>query len=235
MSLLPLPEACRALLLHGAGGGGWEWRGWARVLGASGFHVHAPDLAPGPEGLAATNFDDYLEQVVRYGRALDEPLLLVGASLGGLLALAAGELEPEGRVLVNTVPPAETAGWPPRQRTWPAVVPWGDEADFESTRRAMPDCDHAARVLAHRRWRNESGRVMATVYEGVGVTPDTVPTLVLGAQHDRDVPVDVSRRLAARHGWDFVMVPGASHLGPLLGHSAADCAGLAFDWFRLRV
>lgn len=223
------------LLVHGAGGGGWEWRAWARVLGERGCEVHAPDLAPGPDGLAATDFEDYRAQIVRHGGALRRPLLVAGASLGGLLALAAGELEPEARVLVNPVPPAETAGWPPRQRTWPAVIPWGDEADFESTRRAMPDCDHAARVLAHRRWRNESGRVMATAYDGVAVAPDPVPTLVLGAQHDGDVPVEVSRGLAARHGWDFVRVPGASHLGPLLGRGAADCAALAFDWFRSRL
>lgn len=222
-----------ALLIHGAGGGGWEWRAWARVLGNRGFDVHAPDLVPGADGLADTVFEEYLEQIVRYGRALGRPLLLAGASLGGLLALAAGDLRPAGRVLVNPVPPAGTPGWPAQPRTWPAVIPWADEPDFEGTVGAMPDCDHAARVLAHRRWRNESGRVMAAAYEGVDLTPESVPTLVLGAQHDRDVPSEVSRALAGRHGWDFVLVPGASHLGPLLGRSAPACARLAADWFDL--
>lgn len=220
-----------ALLIHGAGGGGWEWRAWARVLGSRGFDVHAPDLVPGADGLADTGFEDYVEQVVRYGRALERPLLLAGASLGGLLALAAGELEPAGRVLVNPVPPAGTQDWPMSSRSWPAVIPWGDEPDFEATALAMPDCGHAARVLAHQRWRNESGRVMTTACEGVEVPRDAVPTLVLGAQHDPDVPAEVSRALAGHNEWDFVLIPGASHLGPLLGDSAAACARLACDWF----
>lgn len=228
-------DLCSVLLVHGAGGGGWEWRVWARVLGASGCHVHAPDLVPGPKGLAATDFDDYLAQVVRYGRALDAPLLLVGASLGGLLAMAAGELEPAGRVLVNPVPPAGTPGWPARRRSWPSVIPWGDEPEFQSTFRAMPDCDHGARVLANRRWRNESGRVMTQSHEGVDVSADRVPTLVMGAGMDRDVPPGISRSMAARYGWDFVLIPGASHLGPLLGDSAAACAGMARDWFAMQL
>lgn len=224
-----------ALLVHGAGGGGWEWRVWARILAARGFHVHAPDLVPASGGLAATGFEDYRAQLVRYCRGVEPPLVLAGASLGGLLVLAAGGLDVAARLLVNPVPPAGTPGWPPRRREWPPIVPWGDEADFESTRRAMPDGDHGARVMAHRRWRNESGRVMAEAREGVAMAADGVPTLVLGARHDCDVPVAVSRELAARHDWDFIEVPGASHLGPLLGRSAPPCARLACDWFGLHL
>lgn len=230
----PAP-AGSVLMVHGAGGGGWEWRAWARSLGTRGFDVHAPDLAPSPDGLAATGFEDYRGQVVRYGRALAPPLVLAGASLGGLLVLAAADLGAAARVLVNPVPPAGTAGWSPRRREWPPVVPWGDEADFESTRRAMPDCGHAARVMAHRRWRNESGRVLTEAHHGVDVAPDAVPTLVLASERDRDVPAAASRELAARYGWDLVAVSGASHLGPLLGHSAAACARIASAWLDLHL
>lgn len=222
-----------ALLIHGAGGGGWEWRAWARVLAARGVEPHAPDLAPARGGLADTGFDDYRNQVVAHGRALAQPLVLAGASLGGLLALAACEaLRPRALVLVNPVPPAGVPGWPVDRREARDTVPWGDERDFEGTRRAMPDCDHAARVLACRRWRNESGRVMAAIHDGIEVRPGTTRTLVIAGVADPDVPVGVSRALAGRLAADWIAIPGASHLGPLLGHSAAHCARLACDWLQ---
>jgi hypothetical protein len=52
----------QALLLHGAGGGGWEWNAWRGVLAASGIEAVTPDLRPAAGGLARTTFDDYLAQ-----------------------------------------------------------------------------------------------------------------------------------------------------------------------------
>ncbi|HEY4556436.1 MAG TPA: hypothetical protein VIG68_08390, partial [Lysobacter sp.] len=51
------------LLVHGAGGGGWEWAIWQRVFDARGWTSAAPDLQPAAAGLAATGLDDYLAQV----------------------------------------------------------------------------------------------------------------------------------------------------------------------------
>ena len=39
-----------AVLVHGAGGGGWEWAAWARVFAAAGLSVAAPDLRAAPAG-----------------------------------------------------------------------------------------------------------------------------------------------------------------------------------------
>ena len=36
------PPPRHVLLIHGAGGGGWEWNLWAPVLKARGFAVAAP-------------------------------------------------------------------------------------------------------------------------------------------------------------------------------------------------
>ena len=44
-----MSEARRAVVLvHGAGGGGWEWDAWARVFAAGDWRVFAPDLQPSP-------------------------------------------------------------------------------------------------------------------------------------------------------------------------------------------
>ena len=77
------------LLVHGAGGGGWEWNVWRGVLEAAGFQVAAPDLVPLRGDVAATRLQDYQAQVRAALAALPRPRVLVGASLGGLLALDA--------------------------------------------------------------------------------------------------------------------------------------------------
>ncbi|MBY4597759.1 alpha/beta fold hydrolase, partial [bacterium BD-1] len=78
-----------AVFVHGAGGGGWEWAAWRRVFAAAGWNALAPDLWPAPAGLAATSLADYAVQVRGWLAAAPRPRVLVGASLGGLLAAMA--------------------------------------------------------------------------------------------------------------------------------------------------
>lgn len=66
------------MLIHGAGGGGWEWNLWRGVLIAQGLQIDAPDLRPAPAGLQATTFDDYLAQVREALHALPRPRAVVG-------------------------------------------------------------------------------------------------------------------------------------------------------------
>lgn len=221
--------------VHGAGGGGWEWAIWARVLAAYGFGVLAPDLSPVAAGLAETRFADYRAQVAAWCRAADAPCVLVGASLGGLLALAvAGEVDAAALVLVNPMP---CAGVPPVRagHAHAGVVRWGRGRTLAGTRRALPDADDAARLHALRRWRDESGAVLDEAGAGIAVAPPGCPVLVLASGRDTDVPPATSRALAMRFDADFELVVQASHVGPLLGRSAATVAERAADWLRERL
>lgn len=224
----------RVVLLHGAGGGAWEWRVWGRVFTAAGVDVLAPDLQPADTGVAATTLDDYRRQVEAL--AGEGGVFLVGASLGGWLALSASaRVEPSARILVNPVPPAGVPGWPPERRDFPEVIPWGSQPGFEATRRSLPDGDWHAHRLAHRNWRDESGRVMSALHAGAAVESFTTPTLVIASERDGDVPPSVSRTLATELGADFILIPGASHLGPLLGDSAIRAAEQALAWLQVRL
>lgn len=221
-----------ALLIHGAGAGGWEWDGWRRVLAAGGVAAIAPDLLPGAGGLAATRLADYRRQVVHAALGLPQPRVLVGASLGGLLALAAAaEVQPQALVLVNALPPAPLhASLPPREAPGP-VVHWGRDATLAGTRRALPDADEATCLHAWRRWRDESGAVLAEALAGVSVATPACPVLVLASRHDDDVPAAVSRQLAEHLQAQFVLVDG-SHVGPLLGRAWASSARLVAAWLK---
>jgi len=228
----------RVVFVHGAGGGAWEWAIWRRVFVAQGWSAIAHDLQPGKRGLAQTHLHDYVGQVENWvgigegerDRGESARTVLVGASLGGLLALSVAQrAAPAALVLVNPLPPA---GIEPRHepRRWPDVVAWGSARSFVSTRRAMPDADDAARWFAFRHWRDESGNVLRAASRGAVVDVVACPMLIFAGERDADVAPAASRALAEMHGAEFRLLYGAGHLSPLLGRIASGVAQDAADW-----
>jgi pimeloyl-ACP methyl ester carboxylesterase len=112
------------------------------------------------------------------------------------------------------------------------VIPWGHNASLASTQRALPDADASTWEFAWRRWRDESAAVMATARGGVVVDPPACPLLVLASEDDVDVPPAISTELAMAWSGSLLRLPGTSHVGPLLGRSAARCAELVLGWLR---
>ena len=225
---MPEPSPIRhALLIHGAGAGGWEWNLWREVFAARGIDSRAPDLQPSPAGLEATTLEDYRGQTRAALAALPHPRAVVGASLGGLLAWLCGDLA-DALVLVNPLPPAQWAG-ERAPRPWPARVPWRRDARLASTRRALPDADEAAALYALRRWRDESGAVLTQALAGVETARPAAPVLCIASHGDTDVYPQTTARFAAAVGASLIALPG-SHVGPLLGREAARAAAQAADW-----
>ncbi|SDQ95090.1 Alpha/beta hydrolase family protein [Pseudoxanthomonas sp. CF385] len=222
-----------ALLVHGAGGGGWEWNLWRGVFEAAGYRVEAPDLMPAPAGLSATRFGDYQAQVGDALAALPRPRVLVGASLGGLLALGAAA-DVDAMVLVNPLPPAPWHADMPA-RDWPEVVHWRRDARLTGTRRAMPDADDATALFAFRHWRDESGAVLREAQRGVAVARPACPVLCMVSDQDDDVPPAITRAMAEAWGADVLQTLSASHVGPLLGRDAAGIAAQAVEWLNRAV
>lgn len=221
-----------ALLIHGAGGGGWEWNAWRGVLEANGLHVASPDLQPAAGGLCATRLDDYRAQMAAVLAALPRPRVAIGASLGGLLALQIAD-DADALVLVNPIPPAPWhAELPPR--SWPARVRWRADARLASTLRSLPDADPATALYAFRRWRDESGRVMDEAHAGVDIVVPAIPVLCIASGEDADVPGALTQALAARLQADLLRLPEASHVGPLLGREATVVATQACAWLSRR-
>ncbi len=219
-----------ALLVHGAGGGGWEWNVWRGVLEEAGFRVAAPDLVPVRGDVAATRLQDYQAQVRAALAALPRPRVLVGASLGGLLALNAAE-GADAVVLVNPLPPVPWHVDMPA-RDWPDVVPWRRAARLSVTREAMPDADDATTLFAFRHWRDESGAVLREGWRGVATERPACPMLCVASAHDDDVPPSITRAMAEAWGADVLQTVSGSHVGPLLGREAAGIAAQAVEWLN---
>jgi pimeloyl-ACP methyl ester carboxylesterase len=221
-----------AVMLHGAGGGAWEWNVWRRVFTAAGHRAHCPEFQAVAAGLAATQFEDYLEQAARAAAETGASPVLIGASLGGLLAFALSmRQECAALILVNPLPPAPEAGRLPARVAYPEVIPWGRDASFASTRAALPDAEPATWHFAWRRWRDESGAVLNSARAGMVVAEPRCPVRIIASQADEDVPFALSAELALRLGASLQTEPG-SHVGPLLGGRAAGVAQAAVHWLN---
>ena len=229
----PAAQPCAAvLLLHGAGGGGWEWNAWREAFEAVGIAAAAPDLQPATRGVAATTLADYASQALARLRSLQRPRAVAGASLGGLLALSVAD-EADAVVLVNPLPPEPWhAGLPPRD--WPDLVPWRHEARLAGTRRALPDADDASALYAFRHWRDESGRALREACSGVDVARPDVRMLCIAAQHDGDVPPALTTAFARAWEAELWRLPGCSHAGALLGRGAPALAARVSRWLSPR-
>jgi len=222
----------RAVLVHGAGGGGWEWNVWRRVFAAHGLQAQALELRPAEAGLPATGFDDYAAQVRAALDAMPGPRAVVGASLGGLLAMACADAA-DALVLVNPLPPAPWADRLPA-REWPDVVPWRRDARLASTRRALPDSDDATSLYAYRQWRDESGTVLRQAHAGLLLDAPVCPTLCIASAQDEDVPSELTAQLARAWDADLLRVASNGHVGPLLGRDAAVVATQVVAWLSAR-
>lgn len=79
-------------MIHGAFCAAWAFDGWRERFAKEGYRVHTPTLRhhdsglKPPAALARTSMLDYVSDIDRLIDALDSPPILVGHSLGGLLA-----------------------------------------------------------------------------------------------------------------------------------------------------
>ncbi|MBS1721842.1 MAG: alpha/beta fold hydrolase [Armatimonadetes bacterium] len=222
------------VMVHGAGGGGWEYDFWKPVFQQTGWKVVAKDLVPVGGDYAKTTFADYQHLVEGWGQRAKRPLVLVGASMGGPLCLKAAEkLKPDAIVLVNSVAPAAV----PVDRKlegFPAVVKWAN-GPIEDTRAAMPDSDEKTIRWAWKRWRDESGAVMGSLKKGVEVQKPQCPVLVVLGEDDTDVPLATGRAIAKAYGADVMEYAKTSHVGPLMGRRAKEIAGAVAAWLGHRL
>jgi pimeloyl-ACP methyl ester carboxylesterase len=104
------------LFVHGAFCGGWVFEAFAAPFRQAGVATRAPDL-PGhaetdaADAVAGLSMRGYAEAVAADARTFDEPPVLIGHSMGGLVALMAAARAPTaGVVLLAPSPPWGVSG-----------------------------------------------------------------------------------------------------------------------------
>ncbi|WP_166263960.1 alpha/beta hydrolase [Marinobacter caseinilyticus] len=222
------------VLIHGMWSQPEVWANWQARLEAEGYHCLAIRL-PGHRvsldqqarsTLGKTTLRDYVDAAATVIESLVEPPIVMGHSLGGLIAqILATEVSLAAAVLIN--PAAPGAIFPLRPKTLPGMARhfarpglWHKAfklAPIEASYllfNAMPRQAHAP-LLADLVY--ESGHVAYEVAFGplnlrhtnrVNKPSISCPMLALAGQRDRIVPVAVSRKLANWYGdaltyWEY--------------------------------
>jgi len=104
-----MPETI--VMIHGMWGGGWNWENFKQFFEGKGYHCLAPTLrfhdidpkAPPHPQLGDTSLLDYAQDLEKEIRKLDTTPILMGHSMGGLLAQILGS-RGLGKALVLLAP-----------------------------------------------------------------------------------------------------------------------------------
>jgi pimeloyl-ACP methyl ester carboxylesterase len=227
-----------AVFIHGMWGTPDVWRNWRARLEARGWQTMAPALrhhdvpphAP-PHALGITSLLDYTADLESELRALPEKPVVIGHSMGGLIALllcarglarAGVLLTPAAPASVIAIRPSNFVAFARIQMKWgwwrkPHRATLGEALShtFNTTDSREGSERHAAfvhdsgRALFEMAWPWLDDRKATTIDPRLV----TVPLLFVAAEKDRLTPPGVVRRAAARfaHVSDYLEYPNQGH------------------------
>jgi pimeloyl-ACP methyl ester carboxylesterase len=222
------------VMVHGAFVGGWSFETFAEPFRTAGHAVHAPDLIghgadESREKVVGVSMRDYARQITKLCATFDEPPVLIGHSLGGLVVqMVARKVKPAGLVLLAPSPPWGLTSWSAEEAMGAMgahLVTLLSNGAIEPSRELMRHMSlqrmsaaEAAPVLA--RMRPESARAIRETLNwwldplmttSIGPGPLPCPSLVICGGKDRVNPPALGRRVAKRIGGEFVVLPEMSH------------------------
>lgn len=215
------------LLLHSVFGTPSLMATWVTELEAAGYEVHIPAM-PGREPtdeavLARTGIDEAFAVALAAYDAIGEPAVVVGHSMGGLLAQKiAAERTPRAVVTMASIPPGvlwfQLKPLPHLFRVLPKVLAGKPFLPSARTMREVPlstlpavEQDELVPRMVF-----DSGRMFREMSMGAASTrvdrrKVTCPVLCVSGGADRNVAPWISRRIAARYGAEHQVHPEAPH------------------------
>ncbi len=225
------------VMIHGAFVAPWSLDGFAKKFRTAGYEVHVPCLRhhdkpkPPPE-LGQTSLMDYAADLGNFLDGLDGPCILVGHSMGGLLAqmLAARRDDIHSAILLapsapRGIPPASLMEIASAQAMLLNVGFWNSILKPDQHVAGHYSLDRVPRLerdAMFARFVPESGRATFEIMHWgldmgraseVDARKITCPLLVLAGGEDRVNPPGTVERIAAlyRDHATYETVPGMSH------------------------
>ena len=244
--LKPKPSV---IMVHGGFCGGWAFDAFRQPFEAAGYDCLAPDLRGHGEGgkVVGVSMTDFARDIAALIEAQPEPPVLIGHSMGGLVAMMAAAKAPvRALVLLAPSPPWGVAGASLAEAgsalALHALGPFwlqAVEPDYASARLYSLDrLDKAERQAAFARMTAESGRALWETLNwwldpfmttSVAVDRIKAPALVAVGARDMIHPPATVRQTAERLKADFRVFDGMSHW--LLAEPGWDTVAKAcLDW-----
>lgn len=226
------------VMIHGAFCGPWAFENWRDQFEAQGFDVHLPALRHHDSGhyppreLGTTSLTDYADDLEEILDRLGEPALIVGHSMGGLLAQMLAARRSDIRAIACLAPsppygvlpstPFEVAS---AQALYMAGEFWNKPLRPErwiAAANALDMLDEATRDAVFARFVPESGLATFEIMQwpldtrrasSVDAGSVACPMLCLVGARDRVNPPGTVRAVARRYRTRarFEEVPGHSH------------------------
>jgi pimeloyl-ACP methyl ester carboxylesterase len=247
------------VMIHGMWGGGWYWENYAKYFEARGyrcvrptlrFHDMNPQEAPDSR-LGTTSLLDYAADLVKQIIELKEAPILMGHSMGGLLAQILGSRGlARALVLLTPASPAGIIALKPSviRSFWSMLMRWGfwrkpGRQKFEEASYSML---HLLPIEEQKktfeRFVYESGRAASEIgfwlfdrrkAAAVDGSKVTCPVLVIGAAEDRITPVSVVRQVAEKYQRMATYKEFAGHAHWVVGEPGwEEIAGYINEWLN---
>lgn len=213
------------LMVHGMASGQWAWDNYRSVLEAAGYHClpvtlpyHNTDPAADADAqLGTASLLDYAAALEQQIRALPEKPIVIGHSMGGLLAqiLAARDLV-SAAVLITPAPPAGILALTPSVlKTFSPIIGrwnfWKKPFRFPekiAQYAILNRLSHTQQIAEYKKFVPESGRAAFEIgywmldrrqAASVNAAQVNCPLLVVGATEDRITPASVVKQVAEKY------------------------------------
>lgn len=212
------------VLVHGAANSALVWTFWQRALAARGYASYAVDLrghgASDPCDLSRASMQDYADDVATAVAQLPSPPVVVGWSMGGLVAMM--HAAQHAALACVTLAPST----PARERNPANQLREGEfgpdeyaiTSDDPDDQPAMPDLDREERVFALASLGKDSRYARDDRAAGIVIETLPCPLLIATGTEDRQWPR--SRYDSLWLEATYISVEGASHWGLVLSRRA---------------
>ena len=247
------------VMIHGMWGGSWCWDNYRTFYENKGYRCITPTLryhdvnpkdGPDPR-LGTVSLIDYADDLESLIRKLDPPVILMGSSMGGLIAqILASRNVANALVLLAPASPYGIMALTPSviKSFWSSLKTWGfwkkpmrqtfEEASY-STLGLLPT---NKKIKAYNRFVYESGRAASEIgfwyldhkkASMVDESKITCPVLIIAGNKDKITPPSVLRKIADKYKENAVYKEFENHGHWIIGEPGWEkIADYSSRWLR---